>query len=116
MNDEPFDSTYLRSKTFEFKLGAGEVVGGLDAALATMKKREKAQFIFEPDYYCGRHGCPPRVPADTPVLFEIEVISFIEASAYDAFEVTPEEQRKKLSLDQILQICNCLREVGQLGP
>ncbi len=76
-----------------------------------MKKREKAQFIFEPDYYCGKHGCPPRVPADTPVLFEIEVISFIEASAYDAFEVTPEEQRKKLTLDQILQICNCLREV-----
>ena len=39
MNDEPFDSTYLRSKTFEFKLGAGEVVAGLDIAVATMKKR-----------------------------------------------------------------------------
>ena len=32
MNDEPFDSTYLRNKSFEFKLGANEVVLGLDVA------------------------------------------------------------------------------------
>ena len=48
------------------------------------------------------------------VLFEIEVISFIEANAYDSFELSSEEQRKKLTLDQILQICNCLREVTKL--
>lgn len=112
MNDEPFDSTYLRNKSFEFKLGNGEVVAGLDVAVATMKRREKSQFIFEPEYYCGRAGCPPRVPADTPVLFEIEVISFIEANAYDSYELSSEEQRKKLNLAQILQICNCLRELG----
>lgn len=112
MNDEPFDSTYLRNKTFEFKLGNGEVVAGLDASVATMKKREKSQFIFDPAYYCGKYGCPPRVPPETPVLFEIEVISFIEANAYDEFEVTPEEQRKKLTLPQMLQICNCLRQVN----
>jgi len=112
MNDEPFDSTYLRNKSFEFKLGANEVVAGLDMAVSTMKKREKSQFIFEPDYYCGKRGCEPRVPRNTPVLFEIEVISYIEANAYDEFEVSPEEQRKKLTLPQILQICNCLRELG----
>lgn len=112
MNSEPFDSTYLRQKTFEFKLGASEVVYGLDVSVGSMKKQEKSQFIFEPDYYCGKYGCPPRVPPDTPVLFEIEVISFIEANAYDTYEVTPEEQRKKLNLAQILQICNCLRELG----
>jgi len=66
MNDEPFDSTYLRNKSFEFKLGNGEVVIGLDVAVATMKKKEKSQFIFNPEYYCGKHGCPPRVPANTP--------------------------------------------------
>ena len=66
MNDEPFDSTYLRNKSFEFKLGANEVVAGLDLAVSTMKKREKSQFIFEPDYYCGSRGCEPRVPRNTP--------------------------------------------------
>ena len=43
MNDEPFDSTHLRNKSFEFKLGANEVVLGLDIAVATMKKHEKSQ-------------------------------------------------------------------------
>lgn len=112
LNDEPFDSTYLRNKSFEFKLGAHEVVAGLDVAVATMKKREKSQFIFEPDFYCGTNGCEPRVPKNTAVLFEIEVISFIEANAYDSYELSSYEQRKKLTLDQILQICNCLRELG----
>ena len=66
MNDEPFDSTHLRNKTFEFKLGAHQVVIGLDVAVATMKKHEKSQFIFAPEYYCGKYGCEPRVPRDTP--------------------------------------------------
>ena len=45
------------------------------------------------------------------VLFEVEVISYIQANAYDEYQSTPEEQRKKLSVQQMLIICNCLREV-----
>jgi FKBP-type peptidyl-prolyl cis-trans isomerase len=111
MNDEPIDSTYLRNKTFEFKLGVGDVVAGLDVAVSTMKKYEKAQFIFESEYYLGKYGCEPRVPKNTAVLFEIEVISFIEANAYDQYQASSEEQQKKLTMSQMLQICNCLREV-----
>lgn len=66
MNDEPFDSTYLRNKSFEFKLGDGSVVKGLDVAVSTMKRYERSQFIFDPEYYIGKGGCPPRVPPDTP--------------------------------------------------
>ncbi len=66
MNDEPFDSTHLRNKTFEFKLGANQIVFGLEVAVASMKLHEKSQFIFAPDYYCGKQGCEPRVPKDTP--------------------------------------------------
>lgn len=112
MNDEPFDSTHLRNKSFEFKLGASEVVRGLDIAVATMRKHEKSQFIFEPDYYCGKFGCEPRVPKETPVLFEIEVISFVEANAFDNYETFSDEQREKMSLEQMLKICNCLRDLG----
>lgn len=112
MNDEPFDSTHLRNKTFEFKLGANTVVLGLEVAVATMKTHEKSQFIFEPYYYCGEAGCEPRVPKNTPVLFEIEVISYVESTPYDDFENAPEEARRSLSVDQMLVICNCLREVS----
>lgn len=66
LNDEPFDSTYLRNKSFEFKLGANQVVQGLDIAVASMKRHEKSQFIFEPSYFMGEMGCEPRVPKSTP--------------------------------------------------
>ena len=34
-----------------------------------MKRKEKAQFIFQPEYYCGKYGCEPRVPKETPGNF-----------------------------------------------
>jgi hypothetical protein len=34
-------------------------------AVASMKKKEKSQFIFLPEYYCGKMGCEPRVPRET---------------------------------------------------
>lgn len=46
------------------------------------------------------------------VLFEVEVISFIQANPYDEYELAPEEARKKLTVTQMLIICNCLREVA----
>lgn len=66
LNDEPFDSTYLRSRSTEFRLGDGSVVPGLDIAVSTMRKLEKAQFIIEPNYFMGERGCPPRVPGNLP--------------------------------------------------
>jgi FKBP-type peptidyl-prolyl cis-trans isomerase len=78
MNDEPFDSTYLRSKSFEFKLGDGSVVLGLDMAVASMKKNEKAQFIFEPEYYIGQRGCAPRVPPSTAGKFDLPIQTHIK--------------------------------------
>lgn len=66
LNDEPFDSTYLRSRSLEFRLGSGMVVPGLDIAVSTMRKQERAQFIVEPNYFMGERGCPPRVPGNLP--------------------------------------------------
>jgi FKBP-type peptidyl-prolyl cis-trans isomerase len=111
MNENPLDSTYIRNKSQEFKLGANQVIIGLEVGVATMLKHEKAQFIFAPFYFCGETGCAPRVLPKTPVMFEVEVISFVEASAYDNYEVTPENQRSQLTFEQMLQIVNCLREV-----
>lgn len=69
LNDEPFDSTYLRSRSLEFRIGDGSVVPGMDIAVSTMRKLEKAQFIVEPNYFMGERGCPPRVPGNLPGRF-----------------------------------------------
>lgn len=61
-NEVPFDSTTLRGKSFEFALGSG-FIPGLDLGVATMKKREKSEFMLQPSVAWGKVGCPPRIPA-----------------------------------------------------
>lgn len=58
--DDPFDSTRLRGRPSKFRLDAGSVVEGLEIAVKSMKKKEKAEFLFSPDYAYGSLGCYPR--------------------------------------------------------
>ena len=41
-----------------------------------MKQGEISRFLIEYDYAYGDMGCPPRVPAKSTVLFEVELIHF----------------------------------------
>ncbi|KAF2360057.1 FKBP-type peptidyl-prolyl cis-trans isomerase domain, partial [Trinorchestia longiramus] len=52
--DEPMDSTYLRNKMAKSKIGQGDVLPGLVVALASMRLKETAQFIFKPVYAYGK--------------------------------------------------------------
>ena len=66
--DEPFDSTVLRGKPEKYKLDEGKVIEGLEVAVKTMRKNEKAQFMIEPGYAYGHFGCPPRIPGQATIL------------------------------------------------
>lgn len=43
----------------------GDVIGGWDVGVATMKKSELARFLVDPLYAFGQMGCPPRIPPNT---------------------------------------------------
>lgn len=73
-NEVPFDSSYLRGKSFEFILGHSGVVPGLDIAVSTMRSNEKSEFILHPSLAFGKLGCPPRIPPNAEVLFIVEVM------------------------------------------
>ena len=66
--DEPFDSTVLRGRPEKYKLDEGKVIEGLEVAVKTMRKNEKAQFMIEPGYAYGHFGCPPRIPGQATIL------------------------------------------------
>ncbi|KAF2309622.1 hypothetical protein GH714_004324 [Hevea brasiliensis] len=71
-----FDSTRDRDEPVTLRLGQGQVVAGLDHGIITMKKGECALFTVPPELaygFVGREG----VPANTVVLFEVELISWI---------------------------------------
>ncbi|MDZ7900704.1 MAG: FKBP-type peptidyl-prolyl cis-trans isomerase [Arcicella sp.] len=68
--DESFDSG-----NFTFILGAGQVVEGFDKGIAKMRVGEKAILIFDSLLGYGAGGAGGDIPGNTPLLFEIEVLS-----------------------------------------
>jgi FKBP-type peptidyl-prolyl cis-trans isomerase len=57
-------------------LQLGQVIPALDALISTMKKGEVAKMTTTPKYAFGRLGCPPRIPANCSLQFEVELIYF----------------------------------------
>jgi len=112
MSDEPFDSSRLRGRVHQFKLGAGEAIIGWDIGVATMKRGEISRFMMKHNYAYGNLGCPPRIPEKATVMFEIELLSFVDQSASDAYSALNEDEREKASFIEIYNLSIQLRQEG----
>ncbi|KZV14935.1 hypothetical protein F511_33913 [Dorcoceras hygrometricum] len=73
---EDFESSRDRGIPFTFKLGQCEVIEGWDQGIATMRKGERSVFTIPPELGYGEKGCPPQIPPDTTLIFDIELISW----------------------------------------
>eukprot|EP01120_Amphizonella_sp_Union-15-10_P013302 TRINITY_DN6152_c0_g1_i1.p1 TRINITY_DN6152_c0_g1~~TRINITY_DN6152_c0_g1_i1.p1 ORF type:complete len:445 (-),score=119.87 TRINITY_DN6152_c0_g1_i1:115-1449(-) len=71
-----FDSSRDRGTPFEFKLGEGQVIKGWDEGVKTMKKGEICTLTIAPQYGYGEAGSPPKIPPNSTLVFEIELLSF----------------------------------------
>ena len=70
-NGKVFDSC-LSGKPFKFRLGAGEVIKGLDAGIQGMKVGGKRRLTIPPDMAYGAKGALPDIPANSHLVFEVE--------------------------------------------
>ncbi|NXR11933.1 FKBP6 isomerase, partial [Semnornis frantzii] len=85
---------------------------GLEIGLLTMRKGETSKFIFKPSYAYGQQGCPPVIPPNATVLFEVELLNFIDSAEADAFfELTPEQQ-DTFPLEKVLKVAEAERQLG----
>ena len=75
-NGDKFDSSRERGRPFEFKLGAGQVIPGLDNNIPAMSVGQIAKIVIPPTLAYGVRGYPPIVPPNEILTFELELISF----------------------------------------
>eukprot|EP00076_Gallus_gallus_P032210 XP_024997748.1 inactive peptidyl-prolyl cis-trans isomerase FKBP6 isoform X2 [Gallus gallus] len=83
--EKPFCTNCTKKLPRLMKLGKDITLGGLEIGVLTMKKGEVARFIFSPSYAYGQQGCLPLIPPDATVLFEVELIDFLDSADSDTF-------------------------------
>ncbi|XP_060064729.1 inactive peptidyl-prolyl cis-trans isomerase FKBP6-like [Ylistrum balloti] len=103
-SDEPFDSSRLRSAPVKRQLGKGQLVEGLEIGISTMKKGELSRFIITHDYAFGKLGCAPRIPPEATVMYEVELMSYVEHAGLDEYNFLTEEEKRNLKFDQLRKV------------
>ncbi|XP_002164353.2 peptidyl-prolyl cis-trans isomerase FKBP5 [Hydra vulgaris] len=75
-NGEVFDSSRDKGEVFSFIVGRNSVIKGWDMCMPTMLKNEICEVKISPDYGYGKEGIPPRIPENSTLYFEIELLAF----------------------------------------
>lgn len=71
-----FDSSRDRGQPFSFTLGAGQVIQGWEKGLQGMCIGEKRTLRIPPEDGYGARGYPPIIPANSMLIFDVELIDF----------------------------------------
>lgn len=74
LDGSKFDSSYDRGQPFQTKIGVGQVIKGWDEGVPQLSLGQKAKLICTPDYAYGVRGYPPVIPANSTLVFEVELL------------------------------------------
>jgi len=74
-----FDSN-TTAPGYSFKLGAGQVIKGWDEAFALLPVGTVAKLLIPSSSAYGAAGNPPNIPANTPLIFDVTVVSAVAAN------------------------------------
>lgn len=74
--DSNVDPAFGHVSPFEFELGKGRVIKGWDEGVALMKPGEKITLLIPSGMAYGQRSPNPKIPANSVMVFDIELISF----------------------------------------
>jgi len=69
-----FDSSVDRGQPFVFTIGRGQVIGGWDQGVATMKVGDKVKLTIPPELGYGARGAAGAIPPNATLIFEVELL------------------------------------------
>lgn len=69
-----FDSSRDRNEPFSFQVGVGQVIKGWDETIVDMRKGERRTVIVPPQLGYGNRAVGNRIPANSHLVFDIEMI------------------------------------------
>ncbi|KAJ7250173.1 peptidyl-prolyl cis-trans isomerase [Mycena haematopus] len=69
-----FDSSRDRNEPFKTEICVGKVIKGWDEGIPQLSKGSKATLTITPDYGYGARGFPPVIPANSTLIFEVELL------------------------------------------
>ncbi|KAM3865927.1 inactive peptidyl-prolyl cis-trans isomerase FKBP6-like [Diretmus argenteus] len=110
--DRPFDTNCNVKHPQMMKLGRDVTLAGLELGLLTMRKGEFSRFLFKPQYAYGEIGCPPFIPSAATVLYEVQVLDFIDSAQVDDFLELSVEEQNDIPLSTLLKVVNTCRSFG----
>ncbi|XP_064208486.1 inactive peptidyl-prolyl cis-trans isomerase FKBP6 isoform X2 [Anguilla rostrata] len=84
-SDQPFETTSHLKYPRMMKLGRDVTLYGLELGLLSMRKGEFSRFLFLPRYAYGEIGCPPLIPPSATVLYEVQVLDYLDSAEVDEF-------------------------------
>ncbi|MBV9024621.1 MAG: FKBP-type peptidyl-prolyl cis-trans isomerase [Streptomycetaceae bacterium] len=80
-SDQPFDNSFDRGQPFPVKVGAGEVIKGWDQGLLGQKAGSRIEMSIPPDLAYGAQGQPPTIPANSTLVFVVDILNSGAAGA-----------------------------------
>lgn len=74
-SSKQFDASWDRNETFDFKLGAGQVISGWDRGVAGMKVGGQRRLTLPPDLAYGRQGAGGVIGPNETLVFVVDLVS-----------------------------------------
>lgn len=73
-SDQPFDNSFDRGQPLGIQVGAGQVIKGWDQGLVGQKVGSRIEMSIPPDLAYGAQGQPPTIPANSTLVFVIDIL------------------------------------------
>jgi peptidylprolyl isomerase len=79
-NGKEFDTSWKKgSPPFEFTLSGGQVIRGWDQGIPGMKVGGRRVLVIPADLAYGEAGSPPKIPANAPLIFVVDLKKIAKA-------------------------------------